>query len=67
MTNKNVFLDDNNSEDFQTEQRRVRTSFTPEQLAVLEQVFTVNNYPDSCQREQISQQTGLCDSGSTGS
>uniref|UniRef100_A0AC34FU59 Homeobox domain-containing protein n=1 Tax=Panagrolaimus sp. ES5 TaxID=591445 RepID=A0AC34FU59_9BILA len=44
------------------EQRRVRTSFTAQQLTILEQVFSINNYPDAFQREQIGIQTGLSDS-----
>uniref|UniRef100_A0A914QEA4 Uncharacterized protein n=1 Tax=Panagrolaimus davidi TaxID=227884 RepID=A0A914QEA4_9BILA len=49
--------------DYETrEQRRVRTSFTAQQLTILEQVFSINNYPDAFQREQIGLQTGLSDS-----
>uniref|UniRef100_A0A7E4V5A4 Paired domain-containing protein n=1 Tax=Panagrellus redivivus TaxID=6233 RepID=A0A7E4V5A4_PANRE len=44
------------------EHRRVRTSFTAEQLTVLEQLFACNNYPDAKQRQIIAARTGLCDS-----
>ncbi|KAE9549249.1 hypothetical protein FO519_007539 [Halicephalobus sp. NKZ332] len=44
------------------DQRRVRTSFSTDQLTILERAFLMNNYPDAFQREQIGLQTGLCDS-----
>lgn len=39
--------------------RRNRTSFSAEQLEVLEAAFTANTYPDQEEREQIAAKTGL--------
>lgn len=41
------------------EHRRSRTSFTPDQLEILEQSFRANTYPDAQQRGVIAQKTGL--------
>ncbi|CAL1540749.1 unnamed protein product, partial [Lymnaea stagnalis] len=40
-------------------QRRNRTTFSPEQLIQLEQLFHVNMYPDCSTREDIANRIGL--------
>ncbi|VDK72323.1 unnamed protein product [Onchocerca ochengi] len=39
--------------------RRNRTSFTSEQLEILEAAFNTNTYPDQDEREQIARKTNL--------
>ena len=41
------------------ENRRNRTSFSPEQLDALEFAFRNNTYPDGSEREAIAKKTGL--------
>ena len=43
----------------ETKKRRNRTVFTPEQLVVLEEGFTKQQYPDANFRQTISAKTGL--------
>lgn len=45
-----------------TQNRRLRTSFTTQQIELLESVFMQTHYPDASLREEISQRTGLNDS-----
>jgi len=42
-----------------TQKRRLRTSFSPVQIDLLESVFTKTHYPDATLREEIGQRTGL--------
>ena len=44
-----------------THNRRLRTSFTPKQIELLENIFLQTHYPDANLREEISQLTGLND------
>lgn len=41
--------------------RRLRTSFTAQQIELLESVFNQTHYPDAGMREEICQKTGLVD------
>lgn len=45
-----------------TQNRRLRTSFSTQQIELLESVFMQTHYPDATLREEISQSTGLNDS-----
>uniref|UniRef100_A0AC35U4R1 Homeobox domain-containing protein n=1 Tax=Rhabditophanes sp. KR3021 TaxID=114890 RepID=A0AC35U4R1_9BILA len=42
-----------------SEIKRNRTSFTPQQLKILENLFTLNTYPDGEEREKVSKITNL--------
>ena len=50
---------DVSSEDDRPQFRRSRTSFTPEQLELLEEEFTRGQYPDIKTREELAEKTTL--------
>jgi hypothetical protein len=39
--------------------RRVRTTFTPNQIQAMEKAFEITTYPDAHAREKLAQYTGL--------
>lgn len=45
-----------------TQNRRLRTSFSTQQIELLESVFVQTHYPDAGLREEIAHSTGLNDS-----
>ena len=45
-----------------TQNRRLRTSFSAQQIELLESIFMQTHYPDAGLREEISHSTGLNDS-----
>lgn len=46
----------------QQQKRRNRTSFTPEQLQLLERAFQDSQYPDTARREKLAKETNLMES-----